>query len=382
MILEGLLYNLRAAGVSAGTGEWLTFLRGLEAGLVADLDGLYRFARSVLVHDEAGYDAYDRAFVATFDGVELPPDFRDSLAEWLAQARARTDAPLPPGFSSREELRQELARRLREQTERHDGGRTWIGTGGSSPFGHSGTNPAGIRIGGQGGGRSAVEVAQERAWGAYRTDVPLDVRQFKAALGLLRRLGREGREEVDLDATIDATARNGGDIELRVARQRVNRVRLLLLMDVGGSMDPHAALISRLFTAATELRIFKTFEALYFHNCPATWLYRDYRTHDRRATAEVLAQLTPHHRVLWVGDACMAPWELTSTGYGVGGRSGLDWIRAFAQRAPASAWLNPDPASAWRHPTVEAIGRVVPMHTLTLDGVAGAVRVLRRGRHR
>ncbi len=380
MILEGLLYHLRALGVQVGTGEWIAFLEGLERGLVGDLDGLYWLARAVLVHDEKHYDAYDRAFTAAFQGAELPPDFRKALAEWLAEAKARTNVTPPPGFDSLEEMKKELEKRLREQKERHDGGKYWIGTGGASPFGHGGTNPQGIRIGGEGGGRGAVQVAEERQWGAYRTDLQLDVRDFRVALGMLRKLAREGREELDVDRTIAATGENGGEIELRWRKERVNRVHLLLLMDVGGSMDPYADLVGRLFSAASELKIFKTFEALYFHNCPYGWLYKDYRTAERRPTAEVLAGLTPHHRVLWVGDASMAPWELFNTGYGVGGMAGIDWIRAFAQRCPASAWLNPDGPQYWNHPTVRAIGNLVPMHSLTVDGLNGAVKVLRTGR--
>ncbi len=379
MILLGLLYNLRAQGVGVGTGEWLALLRGLEQGLAPDLDGLYWLGRALLVHDEKNYDAYDLAFTATFKGVELPPDFSKALAEWLAEAREGRGGEPPPGFSSLEELRKELEKRLREQKERHDGGKHWVGTGGTSPFGHSGKNPEGIRVGGSGGGRSAVQVAEERMWGAYRTDMTLDVRDFKVALGMLRRLGRDGREELDIDATIDQTSKNAGEIELAFRRERVNRVHLLLMMDVGGSMDPYAALVSRLFTAAKELRIFKSFEALYFHNAPYGWLYRDFRTYDRRSTADVLTGLTPHHRVLWVGDASMAPWELTSTGYGVGGRAGIDWIRAFATRAPASAWLNPDAPRFWDHPTVRLIGNAVPMFPLTVDGLKGAVKRLRAG---
>ncbi len=379
MILPGLLYNLRAQGVGVGTGEWLALMRGLEDGLCADIEGLYWLARAILIHDEKHYDAFDLAFTATFKGVELPLDFSRALAEWLAEARAGRGGEPPPGFSSLEELRKELEKRLKEQKERHDGGQYWIGTGGTSPFGHSGRNPEGIRVGGSGGGRSAVQVAEERQWGAYREDMALDVRDFKVALGMLRKLARDGREELDVDATIAATGRNGGEIELTMRRERVNRVHLLLLMDVGGSMDPYAALVSRLFTAASELKIFKTFEALYFHNAPYGYLYRDYRTAERRPTAEVLAGLTPHHRVLWVGDASMAPWELTATGYGVGGMSGIDWIRAFAHKAPACAWLNPDAPKYWDHPTVRLIGNTVPMHPLTVEGLKGAVKALRRG---
>ncbi len=380
MILEGLLYNLRAQGVGVGTGEWLAFLQGLERGLAHDVDGIYWLGRSVLVHDEKHYDAWDLAFTAAFDGVELPPDFSKALAEWLAEAKQGRGGEPPPGFLSLEEMRKELEKRLKEQKERHDGGKYWVGTGGLSPFGHSGTNPEAIRVGGEGGGRSAVQVAQERHWGTYRTDMQLDVRDFKVALGMLRKLAREGREELDVDATIRATGDNAGEIELRWRKEKANRVHLLLLMDVGGSMDPYAALVSRLFTAAKELKIFKSFEALYFHNCPYTWLYRDYRTYDRRATTEVLASLTPHHRVLWVGDASMAPWELTSTGYGVGGLAGLDWIKAFSEKCPATAWLNPDARRYWDHPTVRAIGNQVPMFELTVEGLKGAVRQLRTGR--
>ena len=258
MILLNLLFNLRSQGLGVGTGEWLAFLRGLEEGLVEDLDGLYYLARAVLVHSEAHYDAFDLAFTATFKGVELPEKLKDALWEWLQDAKNGEGDRVPGGFESLEELEKELRKRLEEQKERHDRGGYWVGTGGTSPFGNSGRSDQGIRVGGESKGRGAVRVAEERRWGAYRTDMTLSVRDFKVALALLRNLAKEGAEELDIDATIDRTAEQGGEIDLAFSKERVNRVRLLLMMDVGGSMEPHAAVVSRLFTAATEMKIFKT----------------------------------------------------------------------------------------------------------------------------
>lgn len=379
MILLKLLFNLRSQGLGVGVGEWLAFLQGLEAGLAEDLDDLYYLARAVLVHSESHYDAFDLAFSATFKDVELPPKLKDALWEWLQDAKSAEGERVPVGFESLEEMRRELEKRLAEQKERHDGGSHWVGTGGSSPFGNNGRADQGIRIGGESKGRGAVQVAQERRWGEYRTDMTLSVRDFKVAMGLLRNLAREGREELDVDGTIARTARDGGEISLAFAKERVNRVRLLLLMDVGGSMEPHAAVVSRLFTAASEMKIFKTFDALYFHNAPYRWLYKSYATYERRLTADVLRELTPQHRVVFVGDASMAPWELFNTGYGDTGPSGLDWIQRFGRKAPASVWLNPDPPRFWDHPTVRAIGNAVPMFHLSVAGLRQAVRKLRQG---
>jgi uncharacterized protein with von Willebrand factor type A (vWA) domain len=275
-------------------------------------------------------------------------------------------------------MRKELERRLAEQKERHDGGGHWVGTGGSSPFGNSGRADNGIRIGGEGGGRGAVQVAGERRWAGYRTDVQLDVRDFKVALAMLRKFGREGQEKLNLDGTIDRTAKNAGEIEIDMQKERVNRVKLVLMMDTGGSMEPNAALVSRLFTAAKALKTFKTFEAWHFHNCPYGWLYKDYRTFERMPTAQVLEKLTPQHRVVWVGDASMAPWELfQGGGWGETGPTGMQWLQRFAQRCPSSIWLNPDPVRYWDHPTVRAIGATIPMFPLTVEGLRHGMQKLR-----
>ena len=377
-MLLNLLFNLRNQGLKVGTGEWLAFLGGLEQGLAENLDQLYFLARAVLVHTEAHYDSFDVAFTAAFEGVSLPEALKDELAAWLTEAKQAAGDRVHHDFDSLEAMRMELEKRLREQKERHDGGAHWVGTGGTSPFGNSGRADQGMRVGGEGGGRSAVQVAGERRWAGYRTDLQLDVRDFKVALAMLRRFGREGQEKLDLDGTIDKTAKNAGEIELDIRRERINRVKLVLLMDTGGSMEPNAELVSRLFTAAKQSKTFKTFEAWHFHNCPYNWLYRDYRTFDRAPTAQVLEKLTAQHRLVWVGDASMAPWELfQGGGWGEPGPTGLQWLQRFIQRCPASIWLNPDPQRYWDHPTVRAIGATMPMFPLTVDGLRRGMNKLR-----
>jgi uncharacterized protein with von Willebrand factor type A (vWA) domain len=385
MMLLDLLYNLRSQGLRVGTTEWLDLLRGLAAGLVDNVDGLYYFARARLIHDESHYDAFDLAFSETMQGRVLPPKLKDELQDWLAQAiQALQEERVEIPQQSLEELLRELEKRLQEQTERHDGGSYWIGTGGTSPFGHSGRAKSGIRIGGSSQGRGAVQVAEQRQWASYRSDTLLEIRDFQRALSLVRQLAREGEEVLDIEQTIHKTAASGGELEIAMQREKSNKVHFLLLMDVGGSMTPYQHLVSRLFTAASQLKTFKSFDYWHFHNCPYGWLYKDFRsTHDRKATVELLASLTPQHRIVWVGDASMAPWELFSSGAGFFGNNappGIENIRAFARKTKYNVWLNPDPPRHWEHPTVQAIGAEIPMFSLTLDGVKQAVRQLKRGK--
>lgn len=378
-----LLMNLRAQGLKVGLGEWLAFLEGLHRGLVVDLEGLYGFGRAVLCQSEAQFDAWDLAFQATFSGVELPDRLAERLAEWLADARRpegeRVHVDMDP-----EKLREELLKRLREQRGRHDGGPYWVGTGGTSPFGNSGRADTGIKVGeASGGGRGAIRMAEDRRWAGYRTDTTLETRDLQAALKELRSLAREGELRLEVDKTVRRTADNAGDIELVFERARKNRVHLVLIMDTGGSMDPHTRLVERLFNAARLAKGFKSFQAWYFHNVPTGWLYRDYATWDRSPIEDVIQDWTPQHRLVFVGDASMATWELTGAAPRVYGDtralSGLDWLVRVHQRCPASVWLNPDPERFWDHPTVSAIGAVFPMFPLTLDGLRRAVRKLRAG---
>lgn len=383
-----LLLNLRAQGIQVGLSEWMVFLDGLRKGLARTLEELYRYGRAVLVHTEAHYDQWDVAFHATFAGVELPPDLSEALQQWLRDALAE-GRPEPgervPVELTPDQLREELYKRLREQQERHDGGSKWVGTGGTSPFGSMGRADGGIRVG-EGGGRSAVQVAGDRRWADYRTDQRLQTRDLQVALRALRKLVREGRWELDVDETIDRTAHNAGDIELVERRERQNRVHVVLIMDTGGSMSPHARLVEQLFTAASEIKTFKTFTSWQFHNAPYGWLYKDYATWDRTPIADLLREWTPEHRLVWVGDASMAPYELFQPwgsgawdGSGRSSLSGLEWLHMIRRRCPASVWLNPDPVRYWRHPTVEAIAATFPMFPLTMGGVRDAVKRLRVG---
>lgn len=375
------LVALRGHGVPVGTGEWLAFLGGLKDGLATDVPGFYRLGRAVLCRTEADYDAYDLAFAGTFKDAVEDEALRAKLEQWLQDAIAReSDELVDPGMSD-QELWDELAKRLQEQDERHDGGNHWVGTGGTSPFGHSGRASRGIRIGGSGGNRSAIHVAGERRWQGYRTDTTLDTRDLQVALKALRKLQREGRWELDIDETIDRTGKNAGEIELVERRERQNQVRLVLLMDAGGSMAPHAARVAQLFTAAEEVGTFRSFDAYFFHNCIYGRLWVDEDFVERIQVVDLLRDLTSQHRLVFVGDASMAPYELFgASGYGTGPEArmpGIEWLRRFKQVCPASVWLNPDPRKWWDHPTVTAIGEVFDMYELTVDGLRDAVAKLR-----
>ncbi len=383
MFLE-LFIDLRLRGVPATLTELLTFHEALARGLVTDLDELYAIARTTMVKSEAHYDAFDQSFLQVFRGIETPIEVSDALREWLKDPLAASG--LTPEALEKltgltmEELRERFEEMLKEQQERHDGGSRFVGTGGTSPFGTGGYHPTGVRVGG-GGGRSAVQVAEDRRFRNYRTDVTLDVRQFKVALKGLRQLAREGEEELDLDQTIDETCRNAGDIELVYERCRRNRVKLVLMMDAGGSMGPYAELVNRLFTAAHESRHFKEFDYFYFHNCIYGNVYRDIFNRERMPTERVLADHPTDAKLILVGDACMAPWELTAAGgaiyyYEQNRTAGIDWLRRVRNHFSHRVWINPEPERYWNHPTIRAIASLFPMYPLTVDGLERAVKKL------
>ncbi len=274
-------YHLRGYGLKVTITEWLSLMKALAIGHSrADLHVFYNLARCLMVKREADFDNYDRAFASFFMGVENHFDISDELLEWLSkpempreltdEERAKLEA------LDLDELRERFKELLDEQKERHDGGNRWIGTGGMSPFGHGGEHPTGVRIGGAGGGRSAVQVATDRRFRNLRSDRILDTRQIGLALRRLRKLDKdEGPEELDVDETIDSSARNAGEIDLVFRPPKRNRIKLLLLIDVGGSMDPHTLLCERLFSAAHKANHFKKFEFKFFHNCVYENLYTD-----------------------------------------------------------------------------------------------------------
>lgn len=392
MFLE-FFYELRRRKVPVSTHEWLLLLRALELGLHdSSLDGYYELARTVLVKNVAHYDAFDAAFLACFKGVEDESfAIARELLDWLNDPITRhelsdEDRRLIESLDP-EALRRLFEERLREQKERHDGGNRWVGTGGTSPFGRGGFHPTGMQVGG-GGGRSAMQVAAERRFSAYRTDVVLDVRQIDLALRLLRDLGRDGaEEELDIEETVQATAQNAGDLEVVFRAPRRNRVKVVLLMDVGGSMDPHAALVSRLFTAASRSGRFARFQAYYFHNCIYDVVYEDARFSQPVPVADLLHTTSRDEKLVIVGDAAMHPAELLqafgSIHYRAATRTtGIDWMRRISEHFRRSAWLNPDPESYWSNTTVKILHGLYPMFPLTLDGLGRAVTHLVRGGER
>jgi len=392
-LLIDFLFELRARKVPVSTHEWMALMEAMALGLhESSLDGFYRLCRTLCVKDIALYDAYDEAFLAYFKDI-YPEALKltEQLLEWLSDPKA-FDALTAEQRKALEgldleKLRALFEQRLKEQKERHDGGNRWVGTGGTSPFGTGGKNPNAMRVGG-GGGRSAMAVADERRFREYRRDVVLDVRQIDVALRGLRKLGREGAiEELDLDETIDKTSKNAGEIEVVFRPPRRNRVKVLLMMDVGGSMDPHAELMSRLFTAASRSGRFAKFRSYYFHNCVYNTVYEDAEFRKPVQVADLLLHSDRDEKLVLVGDALMHPAELLDPGgsmylYAQNRESGHEWLRRLAAHFRSAAWLNPEPERFWAGTTIEVIASVFGMWPLTLDGLAHAVRYLVRGGER
>lgn len=384
-------YELRAHGIKVSTTEWLSLMTALVRGFDrADLGVFSSLARALLVKREGQYDAFDRAFAKVFAGVDTRLPVTDELLAWIDQAIAERGTAKALSDEERAQieamdldtLREEFRKRLAEQKERHDGGSHWIGTGGTSPFGQGGYNPQGIKVGdGGGGARSAVAQASERRFQNLRSDRVLDTRSIGAALNKLRKLARDqGPDELDIDESVDRSARQG-EIELVLRPPKKNRVKLLLLLDVGGSMDPFAALCERLFSAAHQSSHFAAKKTYFFHNCVYDTLYTDISRGIGERTSDVLAQIDQTWTVIFVGDAWMSPHELTFDGnyfsFSQAKTPGIEQLKRIARTARASAWLNPEPQRIWNAPSVREIRRVFPMFELTLDGLDKAVDHLR-----
>jgi uncharacterized protein with von Willebrand factor type A (vWA) domain len=386
-VFVDFFYELRRQKVPVSTTEWMALMQGLSLGLAdSSLDGFYHLARAVLVKDIAHYDGFDAAFLSVFKGITASSlELTEEMLAWLADPKDLTPAELEMLKALKpDELRALFAKRLAEQRERHDGGNRWIGTAGTSPFGAAGRNESGMRVGDQGGGRSAMQLASERRFKDYRNDAILDVRRIDLALRLLRDLGREGApDELDLDETIDRTAKNAGDLELVIRPPRRNRVKVLLLMDVGGSMDPYSHLVETLFTAASRAGRFARFRHYYFHNCVYDSVYEDARFYRPLPVGDLLADSDRDERLVLVGDAAMHPSELLDAGgslyYSTRSRTaGLEWLRRLAEHFRKTAWLNPEHERYWGQTTVGIIGAVFPMFPLTIEGLQAAVRALTR----
>ncbi len=391
-----LFYGLRETGVPVSIQEWRTFLGALEKGLHgSNLLRFYHLGRACLVKSETHFDAYDRVFARVFQGVEgaFDSEVTDAILEWLRDPKNFPDLS-PEALAALERLdADELMRRfldtLAEQTERHDGGDRWVGTGGRSPYGHGGQHPTGIRVGGPGRGRSAMKVAEERRYVDYRTDLRLDARQLQLAFRRMRQLTRLGvASELDLERTIDETCRNAGEIELAFRPPRRNDVRLLLLMDVGGTMDPYFRPVSELLTALHEERSLRDLRAYYFHNCVYDAVYTGARLvrAEACATSDLFRQFDGRWKVMFVGDAAMHPAELLEPFGGIDPRTatatpGIVWLQRIADHFHRAAWINPERREDWDgYHTTRIIGRQFPMFSLSVDGLTDAVAALVRGR--
>jgi uncharacterized protein with von Willebrand factor type A (vWA) domain len=323
-----------------------------------------------------------------FGSAKLPKKAIEDLLEWLAEVRQLGE--LTPEMIAKmqelplEELRKLFEQRKEEQNERHDGGNRWIGTGGTSPFGNGGMNPAGVRVGGGGGQRSAIQIASARRFKEYRNDRVLDTRSMAVALKKLRRLARrDGELELDIEETIDKTCKNAGELELDFKLPRKNEARVILLMDVGGSMDPYTQMVEQLFSAASHLDHWRRFEAYAFHNVPYGKLEPASRKYGEHTvlTQDLLAERPPETFLICVGDAYMAPSELLepfgAIEYGLmNGTPGIMWLHRLKKRFPRAVWLNPIQKKGWYGWTIKLIAELFPMFPLTIEGLEESIDCL------
>lgn len=390
MPFTGFVETLRAKGVNVGMGEVLEFHRGLEKGLVNDLYELMVFARLVFVKKPEQFDLFERAFAWYFYGIELPPVAEGDpellntkeFAAWLREAIRRGDMPPHAMWTmSRDELMRRFWETVREQMEAHHGGSRWVGTGGNSPFGHSGNAERGVRVHGQGRGRSALKVIGDRRYAVLDAQRGLQGDTIRQVLGSLRHMVPEGaRDELDMEATIRKTAANAGDIELVFRRQKVDRLKLVVLIDNGGtSMLPWIPVVSQLFSKIKDR--FQDLFTYYFHNTIYDRVYVDV-TRRTPHTVEKLLQLPKTTRVFIVGDAAMAPEELVDPYGGITWEAenpepSLYYLSRIREQFPFSVWLNPLPKDIWSQDrgawTIDRIGRIFPMFDLSLGGIKEAV---------
>ncbi len=393
-MLIDFFYTLRAAKLPVSVKEFLMLLDALKANLVGpsnpdacSMDDFYYLARTALVKDEKHFDKFDRAFAAYFKGADSIADFTQPIpADWLRQELERLLSEEQKAKAPKldwDELMETLKKRLEEQKERHAGGNKWIGTGGTSPFGHGGHNTQGIRIGGQGGNKSAVKVWDQRAYRDYDDTQELGTRNIQVALRRLRKFAREGNElELDLGHTIRATAANAGYLDIKMVPERHNHVKVLLLMDVGGTMDDHVQRIETLFSAVKSE--FKHLEFYYFHNCvyDFMWKHNQRRYAEKFSTWDIIRKYNKDHKLIFLGDATMSPFEILQPGGSVeysNEEAGAEWLQRLTHAFPHFAWINPEPQGLWEYR--QSIGIIQQlmgqrMFPLTLKGLEDTMRLL------
>ena len=392
-------YCLRDKGLKVSLNEWMSMMEALDKGLcAASLTDFYQLARAILVKSEVDYDKFDMAFAQYFRGVETIEDIPEEFWNWLErELPAREAEDFDRSIQQTldlDELKQKLEERIAEQNEEHHGGNYWVGTGGTSSFGHSGWHPGGIRIGGDSNHKSAVKVAGERHFKDFRQDETLGIRQFQIAFRKLRQFSAKidsPRSELDLDATIAKTCSNAGRLELIYERPRANMTKMLLLVDSGGSMWTYSRLTNQLFQAAAKSNHFKDLQVYYFHNCVYDRVYTDPSCSQSRSieTKYILENCASDYKLIIVGDASMSPTELTRPGgiiaWGMHNENpGIWWLNRLKTRFAHSIWLNPIPRDWWEYSegayTIKAIGAAFPMFELTLDGLESGIKKLKVAR--
>ena len=385
------LDELRAAGIPASLKEHLMLLEALDREVIGKSpEEFYYLSRAGFVKDEGLLDRFDQVFNKVFKGilseygtqpVEIPSDWLKAVAEKFLTPE---EMEAIKSLGSWEEIMDTLKKRLEEQQERHEGGSKWIGTGGTSPFGNNGYNPEGVRIGGESKHKRALKVWEKREFQNLDNTRELGTRNIKVALRRLRKFAREGAaEELDIKATIDGTARQGW-LDIHMRPERRNAIKVLLFLDVGGSMDPFVKLVEELFSAATAE--FKNLEFFYFHNCLYEGVWKDNRRRfsERTMTWELLHKFPHDYKVVFVGDAAMSPYEISHPGGSVehfNEEAGAVWLQRVANTYPATVWLNPTPEQHWTYSQSTKIIKDLMndrMYPLTLDGLDDAMRELTR----
>ena len=389
-MLSGFFVKLKDHKIPVSIKEWLTLLEAMQKDVISpSIDEFYYLSRMTLVKDEQNFDKFDRAFGEYFKGIEsIAGVDLDVPLEWLLKQAelnlSEEEKAMIEALGGWEKLMEALKKRLEEQKGRHQGGNKWIGTAGTSPFGAYGYNPEGVRIGqDKSRNRSAVKVWDQREYRNLDDSIELGTRNIKVALRRLRKFAREGApEELDLDTTIDKTARNAGYLDLSMRPERHNAVKVLMFLDIGGSMDDHVKLCEELFSAAkTE---FKHLEYFYFHNCLYDYVWKDNRRRhsERTRTFDILHKYGHDYKLVFVGDATMSPYEVLQPGGSIeysNDEAGAVWLKRMLDVYPRAVWLNPEPEEIWPYRQSVGILREIMggrMYATTIDGLERAMRAL------
>jgi len=389
-MLIDFFFALRKSKIPVSIKEFLTLLEALKKNVISpSIDQFYYLSRITLVKDEKFFDRFDKTFGAYFNGIENLIDLYPEIPlEWLEEKLKRElsaeEKLALEKFGSIDELMKRFKELLDEQKERHEGGKKWVGTGGASAFGNNGYHPEGIRVGGKSAGnRTAVKVWDERNFSDYDDSLELGTRNIKVALRRLRRFARQGQEnEFDLDNTIMATAVNAGYLDIKMRPERHNQVKVLLLMDVGGSMDDHIQRVEELFSAAKNE--FKHLEHFYFHNCLYDYVWKNNRrrTMEKMSTIDLIRKYGADYKLIFVGDATMSPYEILAVGGSVeysNAEAGAVWINRMLDHFSHHAWLNPEPEPVWQYrQSVSIIKDLMKgkMYPVTIGGLEKAMREL------